>query len=150
MTNEDATPDVEQSQEMTDYLARRRRAQPDMVLAALVQVAEDSGLEVGVTLTVSGAVVSGTLVGRREWANRAIVKYDQLQDVLGPFKAGWDEQALADAERTGDEDMPPYHTVIHLTEARHFIGDRLIPDGGAFWRGRLSEVSGWSFGVFGS
>jgi hypothetical protein len=59
------------------------------------------------------------------------------QSVIGGLSERY-RRVLAGEDRT---------TYIHLGEARVFTaGVSPLPPGGMHWRGRLSEVSGWSFG----
>jgi hypothetical protein len=142
---------------------------------ALVQLQNDGP---GVVLTLGGLVVSGTVIPDWQWfdevehaARAAFVVHTggSVDDEHG----GWarlfdgiveslvqarDEQRAA-REATehlsaryqrflAQEDRTDY---IHLREARVVAaGVSPLPVAGMHWRGRLSEVSGWSFGHLGA
>jgi hypothetical protein len=105
------------------------------------------------TLHVSGTVISGILVSGKRF-------FELLADWLTSEGA----QGLADslarpiAEMFREPDTEPADDehdglslldYIHLRAARVFTSgnDRPLPE--TFWRGRLSHVSGWSFGTLG-
>ena len=125
----------------------------DYFLQALTNVVNRTGLEMGVTLTVGGTLVCGTMISGKTY-------YDGLysllsenidnEDVLSFFKTLID---IPSANYVYDpEDTRPFNIVyIHLKDAR-FVGPdgNYIPDtGGTLWRGRISQVAGFHFGIFG-
>lgn len=136
----------------------------DSFLRALVQLANDSGLSMGLTLFVGGALISGQLVGGllyfenfgREIEN-AIRDSSPDVDPAGPAGIGrafaqWGEmyRLPAGGEEAAHEPRPE-PSFIHLRDARILGPDgRLIPtNGGVWWRGRLTAVDGYSLGVLG-
>lgn len=123
---------------------------PDLTLQLLANLAQRGSVDgVGLTLTVGGAIVTGQLVGRSEWfAGLHEAHGDRLAAVSEPFKK-FDERVT---EKRGEEGDPTRFNYIHLKGARYLTGAGFAPtedDAGMFWRGRLTEVSGWSFGMFG-
>lgn len=143
---------------------------PDVILGLLVeainQVPDDStGPGVGLTLNVGGVVISGRLISNWQWTQLNRDSFAEsspngfsklLDEVLVSMKESRDEIATA---RTAAEALPQRYrnavldqdhvAFIHLTEARIYIpGQPGMPGNGLHWRGRLSEVGGWSFGVF--
>lgn len=147
----------------------------DHVLTTLVNImnrsqSEDDGP--GVVLTVGGLTVSGNLIPnwlwfagtRREIADATGNTSLSLDEASGMelFFKSWEdlflegkaeeEAALAAAESLAprfqdairDKDETFF---IHLRDARVFQpGQSGMPQGGMYWRGRISEVTGWSFG----
>jgi hypothetical protein len=132
----------------------------------------------GVVLTLGGLVVSGTVIPDWQWfdevehqARAAFVVHTggSIDDEHGGWarlfegvaqslvQARDEQQAAREAtERLSDryrrrlaqDDRADY---IHLREARVLAGGvSSQPVAGMHWRGRLSEVSGWSFGHFGA
>ena len=84
------------------------------------------------TTVIVGQIPQG--VDRRDRDDRA------TQSVIGGLSERY-RRVLAGQDRT---------TYIHLGEARVFTaGVSPQPPGGMHWRGRLSKVSGWSFGHLG-
>lgn len=148
----------------------------DLLLAVLVQGANastDPDTSVSITLTVGGLVVSGDLVPAWVWlrevrellAGASGTGQDGMAAVFGMFA----DDALGDVlirdatagieaidEDDDDEDggvsvggpdtaLP---TSIHLARARVLGAHHSQELAGGLWRGRLSHVSGWTFGRF--
>jgi hypothetical protein len=130
----------------------------------------------GVTLTLSGLIVSGRVIPGWQWfdevehASRAAFTVHtggSIDDEHG----GWASLFRADHEsavRDRDEYLDVRNAIgnlparfqrrfeqaerphfIHLSETRVFaaVGANPLPASGMHWRGRLSQVSGWSFGL---
>jgi hypothetical protein len=130
----------------------------------------------GVTLTLSGLIVSGRVIPQWQWfdevehASRAAFTVHpggSIDDEHGGwaslFKADH-ESAIADrdeylATRTAIRNLPERYRrrveqdgrphFIHLSETRIITaaGAHPLPATGMHWRGRLSQISGWSFGL---
>jgi hypothetical protein len=128
----------------------------------------------GVVLTLGGLVVSGTIIPDWQWfdevehaARAAFVVHvgGSIDDEHGGwarlFKGAAESLAKDHAERRAarevTEGLPDRYqrlvalqdqtTYIHLTEARVVApGVSPLPAAGMHWRGRLSQISGWSFG----
>ncbi|MFA6560536.1 MAG: hypothetical protein WCV00_01345 [Verrucomicrobiia bacterium] len=100
----------------------------------------DGRAEIGITLHVGGLLVSGIITTPRDFLmNHPLT--DQVLEVH-------DELMKAEATDSKDEDsaLPEF---VHLRNARFFVPGQLpIPQEGVYWRGRLSEIAGYSFGVF--
>jgi hypothetical protein len=145
------------------------------VINALTELQDDGP---GVVLTVGGLVVSGTVIPDWQWfdevehaARAAFVVH--TGGAIDDEHGGWarlfrgvaeslvqardEHRAAREAtERLSDryqrlladDDRTNY---IHLREARVVAaGASSLPVAGMHWRGRLSEVSGWSFGHLGA
>jgi len=112
-------------------------------------MANKLGLEMSIVLQVSGFLIAGTLVSgpkyferfasdfAREWPNKATA--DMIQEAFSQYGEIY--------KNTGDDLSQPA-TYIHLENARFFHhGGKPIPmNHGIWWRGRLSEVSGFFMG----
>lgn len=118
-------------------------AAPDLILEVLVSLVARNENSYGITLWVPGAVVSGKLVGVNHWLNTLV---ENLDEKLAGLPAALHRQLLLPDER--DEDEGVTWSYIHLVDARIFVGTEAVPTSGCMWRGRLSEVAGWSFGQF--
>ena len=123
----------------------------DWFLQLLVNLANKNSFELDITLTVGGMLISGTLVSVRQYFNdlgayfaspfEATVKSEELKMT---FKTLGDQCAcVTPSEQT---ETPSY---IHLKNARfHDASGRLTSGSvGGWWRGRLSEVQGFSPGA---
>jgi hypothetical protein len=138
---------------------RRKDAILSLLVKSLTQMPDDKIEEgPGVTLTVGGLVISGRLVPDWRWFEEQRPNPESDDSVMGYFatelKKMHDrrrELFERDAESLTDEEreiavVEPKH--IHLKDAQIFSGDTLVtPAEGTYWRGRLSEVSGWSYGA---
>ena len=122
----------------------------DWFLQFLVNLANKNQFEVDITLTVGGLLISGTLAGVKKYF-----------DELGEFFAGsYDavnssenikttfrqigEQCLCVAPSEQSE-TPSY---LHLKDVRFFDaqGKSIAACSGGWWRGRISEIQGFSPG----
>jgi hypothetical protein len=132
---------------------------PDPDLVSLVQLADGYGLEYDVVLTLSGQVVEGTLIGARMFAS-TVADTAQGQDpddtLRGALAARFRKRAeelegFGAASKLGDldpegpdnEDLPSMPDVeyIHLRDATaSSLSGRTLP----LWRGRLTDVVGWT------
>ncbi len=123
----------------------------DWFLQLLVNLANKNRFELDITLTVGGMLISGTLSGVRQYFNdlgayfaspfETTVNTEELQMT---FKTIGDQCAcVSPSEQT---DTPSY---IHLKNARFFDASGRIISGtaGFWWRGRLSEIQGFSPGL---
>jgi hypothetical protein len=127
----------------------------DWFLQSLVDMSNSSGLEVGITLQVGGFLVSGMLVSGKQY----------FEGFASDFASAFTDQEAARGVREafsrhgemyklqGEADLRhPAPVYIHLKQARFFntSGDPIPRNRGVFWRGRLSEVSGFILGTLGT
>jgi hypothetical protein len=148
-----------------------------VVVSEINSLAERQNGGPGVVVTVGGLVIGGTIIPDWQWfdevehAARAAFtvhtggsiddehggwarllrgiseslvrdreEHRAAQNVIGGLSESY-RRLLAREDRT---------TYIHLSDARVLAsGVSPLPPGGMHWRGRLSEVSGWSFGHLG-
>lgn len=129
----------------------------------------------GVTLYVRGTVVTGRLIPNWQWMEEvaeqmqaATLKSDPDGDDEGErlgvtplfdrlaseMKENRDNNEklkdiadqLTDAQARAAAQVSQT-TFLHLKDAKFFAAEHLVPQVGSHWRGRLSEVDGWSPGV---
>jgi hypothetical protein len=134
-------------------------AEPDSVLALLVDVINRTGgLEVGVTLHVSGTLVSGSLVSGRAYfdlVHERVVGDGEDEGGVRAALGGVFErfsESYRDREGTRDDDEDPpapfRRTVyVHLRDAKVYAPGTEGTIGVDLWRGRLTHLSGWSMGT---
>lgn len=150
----------------------------EAVVGAINALAEAQDDGPGVVLTLGGLIVSGTVIPDWQWfeevehaAQAAFVVHTggSIDDEHGGWARlvkGVAESLVQDrdelrAAREVIERLPDRYQrllaqddrtdYIHLREASVVNGaGRSLPVAGMHWRGRLSEVSGWSFGHFGA
>lgn len=141
----------------------------DLLLAVLVQASNSSAdpeTSVSITLTVGGLVVSGDLVPAWVWLREVrellggasgtgvdgmakvfgMFADDALGDVLIRDATGDLEEVAGPAPDADADGRLP--TSIHLARARVLGAHHSQELAGGLWRGRLSHVSGWTFGRF--
>ncbi len=123
----------------------------DWFLQLLVNLANKNNFELDITLTVGGTLISGTLTGVRQFFS------DLGAYFASPFETEMNTEELKTTFKTiGDQcecvtpseqtETPSY---IHLKNARFYdsSGSLLSDAIGTWWRGRLSEVQGFSPGL---
>ena len=126
----------------------------DVLLSELVRLADDQGLEVGITVYIGGTVISGMLVSGQEFLEASALR---LQSVEGPpetkatlehfFRSQRDQQyASSGAASTEGEDVPSVG-YLHLRGARPFDAKGPYLEEGVWWRGRIDQIDGFNFGV---
>lgn len=143
-----ATPEPESEDEVEPQLVRH---EADWMLEMLVDMAND-GLETGITLQVSGFLVSGSLVSGKQYFEGIGTEYGNAvpgesgQTLKASFSSLGNIYADLDhAKKKGIKVPTPNY--IHLKEARFFHTGAPIPGNrGVWWRGRLSEVAGFALG----
>lgn len=145
---------------MNDEEQEQHPSQPvsdpaDWFLQSLVDMANRSGLEVGITLQVSGLLVSGMLVSGKQYFegfasefSSAFTDQEAARAVRESFSRHGEKYKLQ-GEGSAHPAAPVY---VHLKQARFFntSGEPIPRNRGVFWRGRLSEVSGFILGTLGT
>jgi len=127
-------------------------AQTDWFLQSLVNMANDSDLGFGITLQVSGMLVSGNLVSVKQYFEGFAADFaspfatnPEVAESIKESFSSYGNLYSKDAEAEGDLPPPQY---IHLKNARFFntAGNPIPGNRGVWWRGRICEVGGFSLG----
>ncbi len=142
----------------TNQSHENEHAEPDRVLGVMIDMLNsrkepvDAGI--WVALTVRGTLVSGEIIPHWQWFDEQTEQYGEESHVAyfaSVMKQSRDEHVvllekdeseLTAADRDELDRRPAF---VHLRHARSFI-PQPVPRGGHYWRGRLEDVSGWSFG----
>ncbi len=124
----------------------------DWLLARFVAMA-DIGLHVGLTLSVGGQQISGTLIGGRayfeklggllESANFSGMEEGFSKDfakLFSDYKEIYPEISKA---KLDSANKPSF---IHLSDALYFLEGNPLTTTRVLWRGKLSEIDGFSLG----
>ena len=124
----------------------------DWFLQQLVRFSNDWGIEMGITLQVSGVLVSGTLINGKKYFEDFSISFasgfksdselaESFKSLIGSYKEIYTTKPPEDA----DQPPPGY---IHLKNARFIVpGQQAVPNPpGTLWRGRISEVGGFILG----
>lgn len=120
----------------------------DWFLQRLVSIVNTSDLEFGITLTVGGSIVSGTLVGGTKYFETFAKDFSgawpkEAQEVIREALAS--HTAIYKAGNDDQEPTPPQF--LHLINARSFQPTGQLPNNrGVLWRGKINSVSGFSLG----
>ena len=135
----------------------------DFLLRALVDLANKTGMEIGMTLSVGGVLVSGNLASGKTYFKEIAAETLQatgdakdsgINQSLSDYFANWGKLIYEQPEnedQSNDEAMsqPNY---IHLRNAKfvHNSGKSMPSNRGIWWRGRLSAIDGFSLGIISS
>lgn len=120
----------------------------DNYLQVLVKLVNDveGGISLPMTLLVGGTLVSGSLIGIREY-------FDLFAEQFATVFT--DPEAAADVKKAIVPDMSapsspgdPLPQYIHLKDASYYAsqGGPIVAGPGVLWRGRITEVGGFHFG----
>lgn len=116
----------------------------DDLLALYARLAQEVGLEMGLTLFVRGQAISGMLISRDKWLD---LLTNSARTGTGTGTSDFAD-AMLEVFRQRDLNLPAGQPItygyIHLRNAQ--ILNTLRVDGGFLWRGRISEISGWALG----
>lgn len=146
---------TEQELSLDDYFRNARLVknewdgrQVDWLLQWLGGFINDSKVSVGMTLTIGGNQITGTMISHQAYFERL------AKDFSTPFGAQSSElqqvlhaRILAfNSEESAEDDQLPVQ-YIHLDNARvHAGGNQILPDKGTLWRGKISAVEGFILG----
>lgn len=130
----------------------------DWFLQDVIQLA-NLGLGIGITVIAEGAVISGTLIGGKQFfeelgaeIGKASYSGGDGTDVLKAIGDGWaaNGQQYVKPADAADDWSPPEPGYIHLAGARIYApGQQGMPQNrGVLWRGKLNAISGFSLGSF--
>ncbi|TDV54623.1 hypothetical protein EC919_104362 [Pseudomonas graminis] len=122
--------------------------QVDWLLQWLCAFINDTNLRVGITLTVGGSIITGTLIPHQDYFERLAA------DFSSPFAKTSEENRAAIHERIlsfhvplDPSAVPTPVQYIHVDNARvHTGGSQVFPDKGTLWRGKISAVEGFVLG----
>ena len=115
----------------------------DPLLSLFVTAVNGSRGEIPITLFVRGTIITGTLIAIDQYYGLLRSENEWLDQVLKP----WHEKSVEDfndfkIEKDTDVDMPRY---IHLKDATFIQANKVCTPVSLVWRGRLTEISGFSF-----
>lgn len=126
-------------------------ADRDWLLASMIRIFSNNGIDMGITLNVHGSVISGNLISGKKYLAEMATKFSELAEgkdfykTLENFFSGY--LPIYDATSEDEEGVPVDINYIHLRNAKVFSPGGSIPTGkGELWRGRLDAVNGFTFG----
>ncbi len=136
-----------------ETLALSPGTQPDWFLQQLVRLAQVGDLDIGITLQVGGLLVSGFIVSGKKYFEGFAESFARpiagQHEITQSFTDALSQHGAIYDKRVGDEVLLPSY--IHLKNARFYNSTHTaIPaNKGVWWRGRLSEVGGFTLGAIG-
>lgn len=136
--------------ENTETIELRPVPQEDWFLQNLISNANIGKFTMGITLNVGGLLVSGNLVGGREY-------FENFGSMFLSKMSNQDDKTTEDVEsmfreyaeiydREPDQANPP--NFVHLKDVEFFGGTResILGKQSVWWRGRVSEIQGFFLG----
>ena len=119
----------------------------DWFLQNIVQLAKE-GPEIPVTLTVHGAQISGFVCSGQRYSDLIADLFASSDNPVHQKMGKWVDGFGEDFSRDSADGDGPYF--IHLHNAFYITAAGAVPVArDLIWRGKLSDVSGFSFGVIG-
>ncbi|MGW7630555.1 hypothetical protein ACWGKO_16695 [Streptomyces griseoincarnatus] len=124
----------------------------DLHLQMLVQLAEESeDNRFPITINVPGTIISGYLVASAAWRTRWVERIGAMsgegKELLSFFpdqvRAAVDE--ILEEQGESRKDLPVRW--MHLLDVRMVTGAANTTVYVPLWRGRLADISGWTFGL---
>ncbi len=123
---------------------------PDVWLRLLVELVNQTGAEIPLTLTVGGILVSGILVARKSYVEHlrtAISSVCKDEELVKTYQSECDK-ALKRPASPASQKYPLLPHAITLKNVRYLLPGHKPNSGSnvAWWRGLISEVDGFSLG----
>lgn len=125
----------------------------ELLAELLAHHAKGDPVSIQITLMTTGGIVTGELVSALQWLDAVDSQASIYKNLLVPFREELEAAWSADKIEPFTDEMMASISHVHLVNARIFAGTMPVPgygDPGVPWRGRLSEVSGWIFGIAGN
>lgn len=128
-------------------------ATDDAILLMFLNLVEEDGVEIAVTLNVKGVVISGLLIGASAYYEGVTESAKALQDETlskilfkkyNDLKEAYFKQKQEEDEKEEEDNFP---TFIHLKNAvyKNSGNQPISANSGTWWRGRISSIDGFSF-----
>ena len=133
-------------------------AQQDWFLQSLVNMVNKSPIDFGITLNVAGFLVSGSLISGAEYFkgfgsdfSSSFPADSEIVESTRKIYTDFGKMVYKTGEKEADKDDLALPSFIHLKNARFFStsGNPVPTNRGVWWRGRISEVSGFTLGTLG-
>ncbi|EME0092073.1 MULTISPECIES: gas vesicle accessory protein GvpU [Vibrio harveyi group] len=125
---------VANEQQFTDAIT-------DWFLADLVATCNSMGSSYGITLFSSGLIITGQLISGKEY-------FELLSDLLSNDDNPPENMFVQEKSHYENQNLAEKTVYIHLKNAKAMHSDgKAIPNNGCLWRGQLSHISGFCFGI---
>ncbi|RWF81007.1 MAG: hypothetical protein EOQ36_31700 [Mesorhizobium sp.] len=137
--------------ETADSVSLRPDADMDWFLQNLVDLVNNTGISMGITLTVGGSLITGELVSGKKYFDDFGKTFagdfqESSPEFIKEIQGLYAQYGEIYAPNPNGVKVPPSY--IHLKDVHVYSGSsNPIPDrDGNWWRGRLSEVQGFMLG----
>lgn len=126
-------------------------SQKDWFLSTLNNIVNNNPLTIGITLVTQGFIISGHLTGGKEYFDAVADEFARM--LTNSFTVEKSIHELAESvygiDNTETKKGPLSTDYIHIKNARFYssASSAVLPETSVWWRGRLSEISGFSIGV---
>lgn len=122
--------------------------QIDWLLQFLVKFVVTTPVEIGITLSVGGNLVSGQLISHDAYFKQLA---EDMAAPLAPFDGGVDESMkqiiLSFTPGESADETTAFH-FIHLKDCKTYSSDQSpICADGVLWRGKIASVDGFTIGL---
>lgn len=125
----------------------------DPFLEYLVKIVNDSSMEMSITLNVKGAIVSGQLISGKTYflglaADMKKANADEI--VRDGFQMIFKHRSTSYMNLDDDEEETILTEFIHLKDVNMYLSNLSSFNATqiSYWRGRLSEIDGFSLASF--
>lgn len=123
----------------------------DQLLQVLAAIPEKTSLEIAITLNVGGLIVSGRIISQQAYFKelKKLIKlgdkHHEIKEILEDLIIQFQDQVRRHEEEAVKLPLPEF---IHLKNAKMYPshGRGMPSTREAIWRGRISEVGGFSLG----
>ncbi|MCG5104461.1 gas vesicle accessory protein GvpU [Oceanobacillus alkalisoli] len=118
----------------------------DWYLENLVYVA-NAGVEIGITLSIKGTIVSGTLIPNYRYFEILSEQFNALGNELGKSLSGAADKYVDEFRQDKNKDLDEIQVgYIHLNDAKYYTPNGNFPQDSMLWRGKIEEVDGFTIG----
>jgi hypothetical protein len=115
----------------------------DPLLSLFARLVNDTDAEIHMTLAVGGGVVTGALISRQKWMRLSAETMNATVPGSGVLPDELGRMLVAEATEGAS------YEYLHVKDARYLSPTGMMPERPQMlWRGRISEVAGWSWGSF--
>lgn len=123
--------------------------QVDWLLQWFVRVASQANLEVGITLSVRGHLVSGLLISPKAYFDLLAEQFAKPFADAGSSDAESIRALVRGFDESPSKEEDPAAQYIHVRDARVYAGQvEPVSPAGMLWRGKVAAVDGFSLGHF--
>lgn len=115
----------------------------DAILIWLVENCNQTNAPLGITLLISGSIVTGTLISGKSYIDGVASELNEAGEyAIARYYREFGEEVYEDSSPEDEQVIPE---MIHLKDAQILTGSLVRNIG--WWRGKISSIDGHSIGV---